>query len=82
MKLFQKTWFAVLLCVVLVIACTLLNTKLRFGRECRAVSASMLAAADRTEANGLWLDFMQRNDRFPTRQLADLAGVKYPEPLS
>ena len=32
-----------------------------------------------THANGMWQDFMRRYDKFPTRQLADLAGVTYPE---
>ena len=82
MKLFQKTWFALLLCVVLMIASTLLNTRVKFGNKCSELSASMLSVSDHAEANGLWQDFMQRYDRFPTRQLADLAGVEYPSPLS
>lgn len=82
MKLFQKTWFALLLCIVLMIASTLLNTRIKFGDKCNELSASMLSVSDSAEANGLWQDFMRRYDRFPTRQLADLAGVEYPEPLS
>ena len=39
----------------------------------------MLTASDRVDANGMWQDFMRRYDKFPTRQLADLAGVTYPE---
>lgn len=79
MKIFQKTWFAILLCLVLVAATTLLNTKVKFGGKCAQLSASMLAASDRVDANGMWQDFMRRYDKFPTRQLADLAGVTYPE---
>ncbi len=79
MKIFQKTWFAILLCLVLVAAATLLNTKVKFGGKCAQLSASMLTASDRVDANGMWQDFMRRYDKFPTRQLADLAGVTYPE---
>ena len=79
MKIFQKTWFAILLCVVLVAATTLLNTKVKFGRKCAQVSASMLTASDRVEANDIWQDFMFRYDKFPTRELAELVGVSYPE---
>ena len=79
MKIFQKTWFAILLCLVLVAATTLLNTKVKFGGKCAQLSASMLPASDRVDANGMWQDFMRRYDKFPTRQLADLAGVTYPE---
>ena len=80
MKVFTKTWFAVLLCLVLVMASTLLNTKVKFGGKCADLSASMLNASDSIEANGLWQEFMRKYDRFPTRQLADLAGVSYPVP--
>ena len=73
MKIFQKTWFAILLCLVLVAATTLLNTKVKFGGKCAQLSASMLTASDRVDANGMWQDFMRRYDKFPTRQLADLA---------
>ena len=79
MKIFQKTWFAILLCLVLVAATTLLNTKIKFGGKCAQLSASMLTASDRVDANGMWQDFMRRYDRFPTHQLAALAGVAYPE---
>lgn len=79
MKIFQKTWFAILLCLVLVAATTLLNTKVKFGGKCAQLSASMLTVSDRVDANGMWQDFMRRYDKFPTRQLADLAGVTYPE---
>lgn len=36
-KLFKKTWFAVLLCVIAVVATTLLNTRSKFGPLCGAM---------------------------------------------
>ena len=44
MKLFKKTWFAVLLCVVAVVGTTLLNTRVKFGEKCAAVRASLYQA--------------------------------------
>ena len=38
MKLFKKPVFAVFLAIVVVIASTLINTNVKFGRKCRAVT--------------------------------------------
>ena len=81
MKIFRKTWFALLLCMLVMLASTLLNTRVRFGAKCAALNESMTQAADSAQAHGLWQDFMNSYDRFPTRQLASLAGVEYPVPV-
>ena len=52
-KLFKKTWFALLLCVVGVVASTLLNTRVKFGPLCEDVRASLY----QTDANGTSLRF-------------------------
>ena len=43
MKLFKKPVFAVFLAIVVVFASTLINTNVKFGRKCRAVSDQFFA---------------------------------------
>ncbi len=52
-KLFKKTWFALLLCVVGVVASTLLNTRVKFGPLCEQARAGLYE----TDANGVDLRF-------------------------
>ena len=52
-KLFKKTWFALLLCVVCVVASTLLNTRVKFGPLCDQARAGLYE----TDANGIDLRF-------------------------
>ncbi len=50
MKLFRNPVFAVCLAVVVVIASTLINTNVKFGRKCRAVTDQFYGASTRGAA--------------------------------
>ena len=50
MKLFKNRFFALLLAVVVVIASTLINTDVKFGRECSKVTEQFYADTSRSAA--------------------------------
>ncbi len=52
-KLLKKTWFALLLCLVCVVASTLLNTRFKFGPLCDQARAGLY----KTDANNIDLRF-------------------------
>ena len=69
-KLFKKTWFALLLCVVGVVASTLLNTRVKFGPLCEQARAGLYE----TDANDIDLRFELNDYCDCMNALIDLAA--------